>query len=403
VAKYKRAAVAMLLMMTTAACGTSPAPATPSQSTSASAASSPTSTRSSVQSVAPDVSSETYLSVSLQSRQIRSVDLPSGVTFHVTDSDGPRFVMDEALGGDKTGRIGTTLWFVDLSTRTLRRLVDLSDGYVPFYPAIRGDYVAWSELRSADPSYTPPYNWRIKVMDLRTSKTRLLATGVTGVFPTVAIDGDVVLWTYQALGHQDRTELVRASASTGAILESRQLDGDVFRMAADGGYLAYTAGITAPNGVLAAAKLYVCRPGSTKATEIASNAHEVSFRNGVLAWGQDQPTDVPVALPSDTRIWSASTPDLRPEPVAPAPGGNGEHLQQWPVSGDRYVTWGSERTATGLDQLAIWSPATRHAYLVEPTTGVIGSSTAAGWLIWAEELPRPVVKGLPLSEIVWSP
>ena len=67
------------------------------------------------------------------------------------------------------------------------------------------------------------------------------------------------------------------------------------------------------------------------------------------------------------------------------------------------MTWGSERTATGLDQLAIWSPATRHAYLVEPTTGVIGSSTAAGWLIWAEELPRPVVKGLPLSEIVWSP
>jgi hypothetical protein len=179
----------------------------------------------------------------------------------------------------------------------------------------------------------------------------------------------------------------------------------VYDVAVHGGDVAHTEGrIDLDGGFIYDTRLMVSTAARPAPRKIADHAYEVDFDAGRLAWGQDSPVTVTGAA-QHTRIWTAPSPDFKPEPASPVPQRGLERYQAWPKTGGGFVTWESYRfsetdPSLNADKFCFWNPADGHACEVNPTRGANLTSSKGGRFVWIDWRPEtPTVSGIRVADI----
>ena len=356
---------------------------------------------------------EGYQVVRLSAAAVRTVSLPWNFRFHRIDSDGSLVVLDEMPLFTTTK--ARSIYVIDLQRGSTRVLSPPApDGWLAWFPAISGHQVAWIDYRNEGSNDTGPLDWRIELADLTRHTSRTLASGIqrrsgTGFgasWPAMDLDGNRLAYAIEDPAHPPNGWEIRVvSVPTGAVERTVPTDLPVYGLAISGQDVAYSEGKIDPQeGFTYATRLFISRPTDPAPVQLASNAYEVAFEDGRLAWSQDEPTTLVSGAAHGTRIWTAALPELRPEPAAPPPGHGTEQYQAWPRTGSGFITWDSARlsvtdTSVNGDRFAVWDPHDRIAYELDPSPGAIISSAGGGWLVWVNErLEVPTISGIPIRQ-----
>ena len=356
---------------------------------------------------------EGYRVMGLSSSAVRTVSLPWNFRFHRIDNDGSLVALDEMPLFTPTK--ARSIYVIDLQRGSTTVLSPPApEGWLAWFPAISGHQVAWIDYRNEGSSDTGPLDWRIELADLTRQTTRTVASGIqrrygTGFgasWPAMDLDGNRLAYAIEDPAHPPNGWEIRiVSLHAGTIERTVHTDLAVYSLALSGSNVAYSEGKIDPQeGFTYATRLFVARPTDPAPVELGSNAYEVAFEDGRLAWSQDEPTTLVSGAAHGTRIWTAALPDLRPEPAAPPPGHGTEQYQAWPRTGSGFVTWDSARlsltdTSVNGDRFAVWDPHDQVAYELDPSPGAVISSAGGGWLVWVNErLEVPTITGIPIGE-----
>lgn len=361
----------------------------------------------SVHSLAPGKSAQATPS----STSVRVVQLPSTYREHRISSDGPRVVLDEIGTADDS--LASSIVFVDLARGTWRSLATAADGYHPWSPQIRGDAVAWVEWRYAAQPATGPCDWRIVVLSLATGKTNIVATGrntrLEGLGappPPIALDGGELVYA-----EQDPSTarpwgwLVKVlDLASGRVVRTIATQQETYSLALSNGVVAYSEGLVDEGrGFVYKTRLMVSTPLAPAPREIASDAFEISFRDGRLAWVADiAASEQQSGLERMPRVWTTTSPSWVPVPVT-ADLPTATTRQFWPAAalpGVSFDQADSNDGSGGVVTLWDWNAATTRVESVPGSAGAILSSVDRTWIVWAGAVGDSVsVAGLPLSEL----
>ncbi len=296
---------------------------------------------------------------------------------------------------------------VDLATHTWEPLADAASGYQPWNPVIRGDTAAWVEWKYASPPASGSCSWRIVVMSLSSGKSHVIASGTNTRFqglgappPPLALDGTQLAYAVQATsGSRPFGWQIRVlDLASGRVQRTIDTGEEIYGFGLSNGAVAYSEGLVDEGrGFVYKTRLMLSTLERPAPRQLASDAFELSFRDGRLAWAAD-PTSSQErgGRPAAPRVWTAADPDWRPVAVADQPSDSVQ--QAWPAASQLGVSF-TAMDPTNPDpnglMLWFWDPKTGRADAVPGSEGTILSSQGSGWLTFAGGLGDAVtVSGL---------
>jgi hypothetical protein len=312
------------------------------------------------------------------------VSLPDTYRFHRPSSDGPRVVLDEVASGDDA--YADSLVLVDLATQSWRRLATAAAGHHPWDPVIREETVAWVEWRYSAPLFAGTCDWRMLVTNLSTGAERVIASGVNTRLegdgappPPLALDSTDLAYAIQnsSPSRPWGWQIVILDLASGRIVRKVTTDEEIYGFGLSNGVVVYSEGLVDPSrGFVYKTRLMISAPSDVTPRQLASDAFEISFRDGRLAWVQD-PFDSQhqSGLERTARVWTASAPSWEPSSVTPT-ASTPSAEQQWPAASSAGVSFEQSQ------QLWWWQPATGRAAPVPGSESAVLSSQGSGWLTW---------------------
>jgi len=362
-----------------------------------------------------------YPIVSIPAASIRSVQLPS--TFyqaHRLAQSGPLVVFDEVGYGDVTGKLGRSIFLVDLATGTESIIATAADGDAAWMPDISGQRVIWLELRYQGRfTFTGAITWRLMGLDLATKTVHEIDHGVnrrlegpSAVSPTIQVDGDTVAYSVEdpGPGRPFGWKLILRSWTTGRIVRTIPTSRSIYSLALDNGNVAYSEGLVdTPLSFKYSTRLMLSTTTHPTPQEVAPDAFEVAMDGGRLTWTNDRTASQDrIGTAEHPRTYTASTKDLTPVPISAPPDLKIERGASYPaVSGDEVAWIDNQDTPSHPDpkvtHVVVWNATSATAVQVEPTGGAALVGLGAGWLGWYDDSESDIyVRGVPLASLASS-
>lgn len=314
---------------------------------------------------------------------------------------------------------GRSVWLLDFLTGTTKRLLPAPRLWRAWDPVISDGQVAWTEWHNEQdtgkvlmgPTNLGPLDWKIWLYDTAAGTTRLVATGVqttaVGVngpsWPKLALDGDRIAYAIEDHSRAGDVWQVVVENIQGEAVRTVQTQRHVYDLGLSGDTIAYSEGTVNPNDGHMGDTQLVLANGTDAPRVLGTSVYAIALRDGRLAYGEDH-QDVASGLAQGTQVWTAATPDWVPEAIGPFPYPGVEALQEWPASGNGFVSWGSVRNgdvrAEMGDQLCVWSPVARAAYQVEGEMGAVLSAIGGGWIAWTNRRDSSLdVRAMPVDQL----
>ena len=347
--------------------------------------------------------------------------LPS--TFHQAHrlaQSGSLVVLDEVGYGDVTGKLGRSIFLVDLATGSESVIATAANGDAAWMPDISGQRVIWLELRYQGRfTFTGGITWRLMGLDLATKTVHEIDHGVdhrlegpSAVPPTIQADGDTVAYSVEdpGPGRPFGWKIVLRSWTTGRIVRTIQTARSIHSLALDGGNVAYSEGLVDTTlSFKYSTRLMLSTAAHPAPREVAPDAFEVAMDGGRLAWTDDRTASQGrIGTAEDPRTYTASIGDLTPVPVSALPDLKVERGASYPaVSGDEVAWVDNQFTPSHPDaqvtHVVVWNAASATAFQVEPTGGAALVGLGAGWLSWYDDSESDIyVRGVPLASLASS-
>jgi hypothetical protein len=339
---------------------------------------------------------------------------------HRLAQSGPLVVLDEVGYGDVTGKLGRSIFLVDLATGTQSVIATAADGDAAWMPDVSGQRVVWLELRYQGRfTFTGAITWRLMGLDLATKAVHEIDHGVdrrlegpSAVPPTIQVDGDTVAYSVEdpGPGRPFGWKIVLRSWTTGRVVRTIPTARSIYSLALDGGDVAYSEGLVDTTlSFKYSTRLMLSTPAHPAPEEVAPDAFEVAMDSGRLAWTDDRTASQGrIGAAEDPRTYTASTNDLSPVPISAPPDLKIERGASYPaVSGDEVAWVDNQDTPSHPDpkvtHVVVWNAASATAVQVEPTGGAALVGLGAGWLGWYDDSESDIyVRGVPLASLASS-